>query len=697
MKYHITGLMRISPSQTGDNWKRSSDGLFCPETSGDVLYCRDLRTTGDGSLRGIPDPGSAGVIEGKFIGTDERDGVRYIFSTDQERNVILAGSLDQDGIFTPIGISMGNTGTEAVQMAAAGNFLIFLLSDGTLYYLVYEWDLAGYTVLGKAPALPEISIDTASEADITAEIGTVTFKTPIKDLRAGLTDEAKEKAGVTLAAAWQEAMSAAERMRKFVTPPDVRVVIRLWDGGIFGMSARLTASAGYPASEHIRLTPSLEAGSCTGISGGHLVVHSYDLRIRMADTAPGKWKDIIRSVEVYATPPQEMLDGTAADISYSTETGYIYGMLRMRGEQDLVNERAEMPLYRTASFPPSEIDRTVHLPYVPGKILEETVMETGGHDATAIAGHDAYIHTAVGNTVVTSRYGNPLVTAGRTDTGAYIHAVIPQTRGGGAYTRQILYLFTSSGIMVLAHDKDGKHTTCRTISRETATRSGKCVSTDEGVWALTDTGNLLLIRDCKVEKLLSGLGGAGRISWDSLHGELWIFPEDTTGSGWRGSLVLIRRSGSLYGTMRGVGAVDGIGGKGMFVCLLDHPREAGKSVVCIPSPWEDDEKSVCSSSVWIARVNAIGEGTCMVRFLINGAEQNAECSLGVFRKNLYRGAGLSDFAMRRPLWVSGPLKTGFPGCMIRTPQGAMMQSGILSAEMRGRIPEYEGLEVEVIS
>lgn len=131
-----------------------------------------------------------------------------------------------------------------------------------------------------------------------------------------------------------------------------------------------------------------------------------------------------------------------------------------------------------------------------------------------------------GATLITMSRGNPFVAVSSTSSvGGDISVLAPQIMGGGAFTRQYIYCFTDKGIMALNHDKDGKHTNCRQISKMQISGERLVIATDEGLFALTVNGCLLRIRDSKILVLMRGLGYWHEIGWESSSSLLWLLPE----------------------------------------------------------------------------------------------------------------------------------------------------------------------------
>ena len=132
----------------------------------------------------------------------------------------------------------------------------------------------------------------------------------------------------------------------------------------------------------------------------------------------------------------------------------------------------------------------------------------------------------VDETLTTMRRGNPFVVGDTTRyAGGHITAIHAQQSGGGAYTRQYLYLFSDTGIVAVTHDMTGRHTNCRPVSMQTVGSPSRIAASDSGVWALTDSGTLLRLRDASVTAVLRGLLPQFRLGVSSTPAELWLAPD----------------------------------------------------------------------------------------------------------------------------------------------------------------------------
>lgn len=125
--------------------------------------------------------------------------------------------------------------------------------------------------------------------------------------------------------------------------------------------------------------------------------------------------------------------------------------------------------------------------------------------------------------VITMKRGNPFALASQTqECGSAVRHVVAQPVGGGAYTRQFLYLFTDMGVMALTHDNDGLHRVCRPISARTVISPLQAAATSQGVWFLSTSGELLLVRDAVTQLFSQNLSPQAELAVDPGHSELLV-------------------------------------------------------------------------------------------------------------------------------------------------------------------------------
>lgn len=228
-------------------------------------------------------------------------------------------------------------------------------------------------------------------------------------------------------------------------------------------------------------------------------------------------------------------------------------------------------------------------------------------------------HTASSGTVMTMQRGNPLICKCITrHAGGDISLIRAQQSGGGAYTRQYLFLFSDTGITALTHDMDGTHRNCRPVSRQRIDNALRVVAADEGVWALSDTGTLLRLCDARVMPVLRGLDPASRLGALASTGELWILSPDST----RHSLVLDTDPQRLARLMcyERTYSPD-------FLLAAGAAAYGVRADTTRPGCWliEEADTSLCDTAEWLSPIIDSAEGgPAMVLVAIEGEDVDAQ-------------------------------------------------------------------------
>lgn len=700
-EYNIGGLMRLSHEQGGKMMKRTSDGVISPETCGSTAFCCDLRSDENGVLHGTGIPVSTGTLKGEYLTTDVRDSIRYVFMRGEGCRIVLAGKVDAEGGYTPLNREVCICESEPCEGVSAGSFLIFRLADGSLYYLMYEWDMESYTVLGTLPSLPSITVESTGKEQIEGTIAGVKFKSTVADMRGGVPAEQASQIGKSVSACMSEIENKCVASRRYLTPPAVRVGLRLWDGRLMLLSDKKVCAESYPGQERFSIPTVAGSGGCIGTEDATGWMNGYFLRVRMGDPAPGEWKSVIRRIEVYATRQQKVWSEASPEVTYGRETGNIYARFPLRGSVSHNEERSREPYYLAATADAGALDCIVKVP--DGlTLLEEDDIPAGVPEMKwdCLCGHDGFIHAGSGDIVHTFSYGNPLVIVSRTACGGKIRNMAALPRSGGAYTRQYLYLFTSSGIQALTYDGAGVHRNCRTICVERVSDAKRICGSEEGIWCMSDSGTLLLLCENRVRAELKRMRGCGGIGCDSRRGEVWLFPEEG-GDNWGGSVVLQRDAGERAGYVRKLAPVRSLPGPGVFVCLLPHPRNKGVYVMCIPDPESAVSGTITSGSRWVGELPDMREGILRLSFGIGGEERNADYSVSVSMRRPSSGLQTGWYEDNVRLlggrtgdWAGMPYH--YPEMLLQIPGlSPVAGTGTLTAEIRGRIPEFRGVRGEM--
>lgn len=503
-------------------------------TTGKMALIENMRPACDGSHVAVRGPKAAGRIREGYMAVchDRRDDMYNIISFNGAE-LAFEGSIDSDGEYDFRGEHICSLAEEPAEYGAAGEYLVIKMADGQLKFMLWEADLHEYTWLGNLPELPEVRISVCEEAGYEAILNGVSFKNVVADLREGIPEEISRQVSRAVRGRIEEATAELRKAGKWVQPVMARIGYRLWDGTLYALSdaIRIDGMKGYFGGERVTLDVIRTGDGFTGTAESVVTVPAYSLKVEYPGLGSGEWSRVIRYIEIYVSEEQEPLDSEDGKVTYSSSSGKIGVILPMRDigalEGELPHQRVIMTLRETA-------DRGIAGKLTNAASIRSAEMVTGidapSKRADHICGHGGYLHLSRGGEVITMARNNPLRASGRTQTGSKVEHIAAQPTGGGAYTRQYIYIFSESGISALLHDMAGEHRNCRPIS--SMTRGGGCVACEEGLAIITGEGCLAMLRDSKVRVLMRGLSRNCGIAWHRGRNELWIE------GGERGTLVI---------------------------------------------------------------------------------------------------------------------------------------------------------------
>lgn len=509
------------------------------KTDGEVRECRGLRPVATGveracsvlKLCSMPRrPLYADVNEGKTcIFTQEDDGTIYV-----ETRV--------DGTAEADGRPLGRVEYLVTDGASVGNYVVLRAQDGSLSYIRRGAD-GSYTFLGARPTLPRFTVQAVEGVAVSMKSETVKFAKPLTEVNGAVDAEVAARVEKAWRQAYSLLVSEMHSRGQWLEPVRVQLALRLWDGTLLSVSEPVSVSPPQRSCRE-RVTAGLLYDSTkeqfTGAGAMALTGHGYTLRVTLEEGLPDAWSDIVAGVEVWVSKEPDALDPQGAPqmaFMHNSEGNFLtfmppllsvqaveeQALHNLLGRHSLLSGTGAFPLRWGAGLTYNSVIESYAEP-MPGDAVR----------ASCILGHGGFLHVGCGNDLYTSRRGNPFVLRCRTEgAGARVRSMRAQLQGGGAFTRQYIYLSTDTGIVALLHRADGEHTNLRPVSSERLSSGEVWTSTPQGVYALTATGTLLCLRDAEAPVVLGGLRGVRSILWSNLWGELWL-------SSLSGTLVLVQ-------------------------------------------------------------------------------------------------------------------------------------------------------------
>ncbi len=531
--------LSISPCQQG----REMFTADAParKAGSETIVCHNLRrTAGGGALEYAPQPARIATVQGVPVIADRRDEGYYLLRQEDDGSIIVEGLLiPSSGEYTPIGINLGSVEGTVVQAESAGQYVVMLLEDNTLAYIYFDNRLRTYSLLGRLPGFDVVTVTATTLQELTEPVESVTFRKGISDIRPGLDTDAKERIGEVMAEAWERLRDHAAESGVWLQPVNVRLAWRLADGSLLHVSGAQRVDAGgtmaWQCGGRATLLPVFDSdGRAVGTEGGSLSATGYKLSFTPDRVSLGVWDKIVAAVEVWVSEECDPRDSSQAPVCGITNSAHdtprITAQLVMRPEASLnasleatpsgvlASLRAGLPIGILSSR--REILYNIDAATVASRLLPD-------RDVRCILGHDGFLHVATPEGLGTSDRGNPFSLRSNTPGDwSNTRAMRVQIWGGGAYTRQIIYVAYGGGVAALAHDSEGRHTNCRTICRHSPRSSLYIARGENTVYMLTEEGSLVSFIDTRARTIATGIEGCSAIFFDRRFGELWLMAEE---------------------------------------------------------------------------------------------------------------------------------------------------------------------------
>lgn len=541
----ITTSMKLASVQPGCRYRRYNGHHILPRTEGEVALCENLRENIAGRLDAVAEPRLLTTLSHRVVAIDTRGEQRWLFGMSDDKVLRLVGVCDADDDFTSLDVVLCTMSQGVKGYASTGAFLVLMLDDGSLFYLLWDYPTLSYSVLGGLPELPTIGVEVGAETIFDNPVEALSFKNSVADMRAGVPSEVKEQVADRLLAEWQSALKSIHAAGMWVQPVQVRFAYRLWDGRLLHITDPTTVGVGYQGHGRIEMPLIGDADGFSGTSAATLSLKGYRISLSLPTWNSSAWNDVISSVEVWISREQQVVDTSrqTAMSQVQTSSGYALSvLLPTLSADDLSAELPDAPIGRHLACDDYD-DMPILLNYSSKTrfLTDPPKAEALLGKARLLHGRGDFLHLVSDNNVVTMRRSNPLAVASQTlGVGGEIFAISSQCIGGGAYTRQFVYLFTDHGIVALTHKPDGTHTNCRIISPAVVNSDRLIVATSSGVYALSRTGELLLLRDAKALTIMAGIADCRQLAWDNRSNELWLIPDisDDETASWQRSIVL---------------------------------------------------------------------------------------------------------------------------------------------------------------
>lgn len=530
-----------------------------PDGTHPASWCLNLRDSGQGGLQAVHEGLVTGRTEHPVVMADRREDLRSFFTLDDSLGLRIELQEREGEPMSAAGGFIATLPAPLAGYAPVGEFLVLRLTDGRLFYLMWNPDLENYSPLGLLPGFGEIAVEASPQREVTASVAAAKFSAVVADPRSVNLADVAQPTVKAVQTALREAQVQAAVNGCWTQPVGVRLAWRLWDGSLLHLTP-LEIPAEVKATNGGRVSLGLTANDkgYTGTAEGTLTLPSYRLTVMLPDAIPEAWRDVVRSIEVWVTEEPDVLTGEAGVGLSSTSSGFLVGVTLVRRTETEVERMIRQ----------SVLERMKRLDASAGDLILDIAREAGDgvaldtaslpegcpERASTIASHGDRLYLATSSGIVSTPRGNPFLTADVSGApGGTIRAIAAQPSGGGAYTRQYVYLFTDRGICALTHDNDGRHRTLRMVSQSVVRGRSAVAAVTDAVYALDESGLLVRLSDSKAVTAGRGFGDYDALAYERRFNELSLF---RTGSPVWFTLSLDHRE--LRGSFRKGEAVQGM-------------------------------------------------------------------------------------------------------------------------------------------
>lgn len=359
----------------------------------------NLRETGTGGLMADTVPAECGRCSHRPVFADTRQGVTNILTLGTDGTLYREVSLGADGTRLESAVALGKIAPGDCRLARVGNFVAVSDGAGTLSYLYWEDTSGIYRWLGAVPELPPFSVETPEVRAVSGAVEAVAFGEPVSDMRGGVPAAVKKAVGAAVERGVNALHDRAAASGLYSSPVLVRLAVRLWDGSLLHLSEPVLVSCAAPLQPgRVSLPLAVATGGMTGTLKAPLTLDAFTLKVTADTSQLGGWRDIVRGIEVWVTPPQRIMDeGGTPSVSYNESGGaHTLNVLPAFVSGEAQARTLFTSVYRrVAMIPVSEGAQTVYPAYSgDGESLADygALRRRGVLSASAMTGHGGFLH-----------------------------------------------------------------------------------------------------------------------------------------------------------------------------------------------------------------------------------------------------------------------------------------------------------------
>ena len=507
----------------------------------------------------------------KMVGIDRRGEFDNIISLDAEKGILyLEGTLDRYHIYIQREEIIDGQAGAVEETSPCGDFLVCRRADGTLRFLRWEDDISDYTALGSLPKDLRFTVEYEAETPVTFSIEACTWSRKVADLRTGVPESVRSQTEGAVKRAWEKALESCRNGGRLVQPVTVKVMARLWDGSVFCVSEGVRVpTAPWQGYDRMMLPVTFDAdGNAIGTTGGSFAITPYRVKVTLEAPAEPLWNEFFKDVEIFVEQESSVLSGADMSVVYLSDRRSMSCFLPTRPTAELEADLGNGPWVEAAVLKPG-VTEPVYIGPGTGKVMEVLPAQAAASGlGDRIMAHGPFLHIARGDVLQTTEACNPMAIQSETRLGSRILAIAAMPGGGGAYTRQYLYVCTEEAVFALTHDALGRHTNCRPVIRQTVREPRMLCEADACVYALSDSGCLMRLENARPQILFRGLPDFLALQWDGTADELYLVQSQDAPA--EASTLVLQLAGARRAYRRSVRATDIVRQSGRVLLRQDN-------------------------------------------------------------------------------------------------------------------------------
>ena len=263
----------------------------------------NARPTADGEIvvAGVPETIAYLSPGDRFLGCDRRANRTYYF-VERDHQPMLLGYALPDVEFTFVEQSFGVV-MNVSGFAVTGDFVV-LATDAGLRFLHFNGD--GYDLFGEAPVLPKLAVGFAEERTYSEIVSARTLRENYSRWQGSLLPQDQTDMDKSVKAALSRLKAKACDALCCTGPMAVRAALRLSDDSLIWLPEAWIAGC-RPEAPSAVASVTYDGAGAYSVGSFSLSMKAWKVALAVVDLGLGKWRSLVKSLEIYAGDPCDAL------------------------------------------------------------------------------------------------------------------------------------------------------------------------------------------------------------------------------------------------------------------------------------------------------------------------------------------------------------------------------------------------------